>query len=206
MIDLGLEMLHGHAYDIVSGVGLLVCGWCFGRWRTSRAWASQAFLSRLHLSLTIIYEGRLLIRTLGERSCIEVFGNAEAARAIANAAQRTSPQDPILALPRETYWSFLNSVVNELSTLCAAGHIAADLGAPVRRGDYVACLTSERTAGVRTRKVRALVVRKDLLLTLPETMPTLAREQDAVRWATLRSLAMAYPRTPWRFVELELVS
>lgn len=206
MIDLGLDMIREHAFDIVSGMGLLVCGWWFGRWRTTRQWTSQEFLSRLHISLTLIHDGRLSIRTLGERSCVDVFGNAEAARAVADAARQTSPFDPILPLPRDTYWSFLNSLVNELSSLCAGGHVAADLGAPVRRGTYLACLTSERTADVRTRKVRALVVRKDLLLSLPATMPELSREQDAVRWETLRHLADAFPRTPWRFAEVELVS
>ncbi len=204
MIEMGLDLLREHAFDILSGVGLLVSGWWFGRWRMTRQWRSQEFLSRLQISLTLIQDGRLTVRTLGERSCVDVFGNTEAARTVADAARRTSADDSILDLPQDSYWSFLNSLVNELSSLCAGGYIAADLGAPVSRGIYVACLTCERTADVRTRKVRALVIRKELLLNLPATMPGLTREQDVVRWSTLRSLAAAQSRTPWRFVELEL--
>ena len=206
MIEFGFEIIREHAFDIVSGAGLLLCGWCFGRWRNTRQWSSQEFFSRLHISLTLIRDGRLSIRTLGERPCIDVFGNAEATRAIAEAARRTPPEDPILDLPRDTYWSFLNSVVNELSSLCAGAFIAADLGASARRGSYIVCLTCERTADVRTRKVRALVVRKELLLSLPDSMPRLDREQDVVRWKTLQSLAADYAIRPWRHVEVELVA
>ena len=206
MIEMGFGIIREHAFDVVSGVGLLVCGWFVGRWRTTRQWASQEFFARLHISLTLIHDGRLSIRTLGERSCIDVFGNAEAARAIADAARRTPPDDPLLDLPREGYWSFLNSVVNELSSLCAQGFIADDLGATVRRGSYIVCLTCERGADVRTRKVRAILVRKEVLFALPESMPSLDREQDVVRWKTLQSLAADYPKRPWRYVEVELVS
>jgi hypothetical protein len=206
MIEMGFDIIREHAFDVVSGVGLLVCGWFVGRWRTTRQWASQEFFARLHISLTLIRDGRLSIRTLGERSCIDVFGNSEAARAIADAARRTPPDDPLLDLPREGYWSFLNSVVNELSSLCAQGFIADDLGATVRRGSYIVCLTCERGADVRTRKVRAILVRKEVLFALPESMPSLDREQDVVRWRTLQSLAADYPKRPWRYVEVELVS
>ncbi len=206
MIEMGFDIIREHTFDIVSGVGLLVCGWFVGRWRTTRQWASQEFFARLHISLTLIRDGRLSIRTLGERSCIDVFGNAEAARAIADAARRTPPDDPLLDLPRERYWSFLNSVVNELSSLCAQGFIADDLGATVRRGSYIVCLTCERGADVRTRKVRAILVRKEVLFALPESMPRLDREQAVVRWKTLQSLAADYPQRPWRYVEVELVS
>jgi hypothetical protein len=206
MIELGLEIARDHAFDVISGVALLVCGWWFGRWRTTRQWVGQEFFSRIHISLTMLHNGMLDVRTLGERSCLQVFGNEEAARAIAEAARRAPLEDPILDLPRERYWSFLNSVVNEVSSLCAGGFIAADLGATVRRGTYVVCLTCERAAEVRTRKVRVLVVRKDQLLALPATMPVLRREQDVVRWQTLQRLAMAYAATPWRFVDVELVT
>jgi hypothetical protein len=206
MIEMGFDIIREHAFDVVSGVGLLVCGWFVGRWRTTRQWASQEFFARLHISLTLIRDGRLSIRTLGERSCIDVFGNSEAARAIADAARRTPHDDPLLDLPREGYWSFLNSVVNELSSLCAQGFIADDLGATVRRGSYIVCLTCERGADVRTRKVRAILVRKEVLFALPESMPSLDREQDVVRWRTLQSLAADYPKRPWRYVEVELVS
>lgn len=206
MMEMGFEIIREHAFDIVSGLGLLVCGWLCGRWRTTRQWASQEFFGRLHISLTLVGDGRLSIRTLGERSCIDVFGNSEAARAIADAARRTSPADPLLDLPREGYWSFLNSLVNELSSVCAQGFIADDLGVAVRRGSYIVCLTCERDADVRTRKVRAIVVRKEVLLTLPESMPRLDREQDVVRWKTLQLLAADFPQRPWRYVEVELVS
>lgn len=205
MVEYGLEVAWEHGFDAARGCILILIGWWFGRWRTSRQWKNQEFYSRIHFSLTLLHDGQLQIRTLGEKNCLDVFGNATAVRTIAEAARKAPVNTPLLDLPRDAYWSFLNSVVNEVSPICAGAFLAVDMGAPLRRETYVICLTCERTAEVRTRKIRAMVVRKALLAALPETTPAFSRETDAVRWSTLQTLATGYRTMPWKFIEVELV-
>lgn len=206
LFDVGLDVLREHAFDVLSGGGLVLCGWLFGRRRALRDWQRQHFLDRVNISLTTLQHGRLLVRTLAEKPCTDVFRNLEAVRKVTAAAKATTSADPLLPLTRDEYWSYLNSVANEVSALCAGGFIAADLGAAVHSGTYVVCLTSEQAAEVRTRKIRVLVVRRETLLSLPAEMPSLAREQDAVRWSTLQALAAEYGRAPWRFLDIELTA
>lgn len=205
MVEYGLAVIREHGFDAAWGCMLLVAGWLVGRWRTTRQWNSQEFFSRIHFSLTLLHDGRLQIRTLGEKHCLDVFGNATAARTIAEAARKTPVDAPLLDLPRDSYWSFLNSLVNEVSPICAGAFLSVDMGASLQREPYLICLTCERTAEVRTQKVRAMVVRKALLTALPAAPPTFSRANDSVRWNTLQSMAAAYTTAPWKFIEVELV-
>lgn len=193
-----------YGLDFIFSTGLVFMGWLIGRWRSAGDWRAQRFRDRVHISLTSLKDGQILIRTLAEKPMVELFGNEVAARSVRAATARATQDDPILDLPRDAYWRYLNGLVNELSQLCVRGHIAADLGVSTNHGTYVFCLTCETAPAVRTRKVRVLVVRKDRITDLPDRVPTIARDQDIVRWQTLLALAKQLPRTPWRFGEVDL--
>ena len=55
----------------------------------------------------------LLIRTLLEKSCEEIFLNKVAVETIVAAARKTTERNPLLPLPKEDYWYYLNAVLNE---------------------------------------------------------------------------------------------
>ena len=204
LIEFAFDKLDENWIKIVSALILTAVGWAFGYWRARRSWAKREFLDRLNFSLNTIDNGTLKIRTLAEVDAASVFLNREAARRVVKAANRTTAADPILPLPKEDYWFYLNAILNEVSERFAVGLLRRDLGEEVRTATYLMCLTCEAAGAARTRKVRAMLIRKDRLLSLPAEAPKLESPNHAVRWQTLHILKSQFESNPWRFLEIEL--
>ena len=198
------DWVHDNWIKILTGLGLMLLGWLFGRWRHHAEWRRKQFLGRLNVSLNTIHDGTLRIRTLLEKSCSEVFLNAVAAEAVTSAARRTTPHNPLLPLHRGDYWYYLNSVLNEIAERFAEGEMRRNLGLPVTSARYLICLTCECAGEIRMRKVRAMVVQKGLLDKLPDVAPRFESPTHSTRWETLRLLAAEYRKNPHQFLEVEI--
>jgi hypothetical protein len=193
---------HGIKY-LVAGL-FAAAAWYVGNRRAHAKWRRREFLDRLNVSMNLLIDGRLQIRTLLEKSCQDVFLNSAAVEAVVTASKRTTAADPILPLPKDDYWYFLNAVLNDVAEQFAEGTVKRDLGLPVNRGLYLMCLTFETAGELRTRKVRAMMVRKDVLLNLPEETPKFDSPHHVTRWQTLQQMRGAYETSPWRFIEVEI--
>lgn len=193
-----------HWSKFVSVLFSAAVGWWFGKRRARQKWRSREFLDRLNFSLTTVRDGRLLIRTLMEKKCEEVFLNTVATETVLAAAKQTTADNSLLSLPDDDDWFYLNSALNELSEQFAHGSLRRDLNQPVTCGRYLICLTSEAAGTSRTRKVRCLVVQKSLLVKLPTEAPQFEADSHGTRWTTLQQLSQAYQRSPGRFLEVEL--
>lgn len=112
--------------------------------------------------------------------------------------------DPLLPLEEDDAWYLLNAVLNEISEQFALGHIKKDMGETVRSERYLICLTNERAGELKTRKIRAMVIQKKVLLALPEEIPKLESPQHATRYRTLKRLAEEYRGNPARFLDMEI--
>ena len=159
----------------------------------------------MNVSLNEITEGTLRIRTVLEKNGQDIFLNSVAAAAVADAAEETTLEDPTLPLPKGEYWYYLNSVLNEIAEKFSTGVIRRDMGLETKTTAYVICLTSECDDDVKTRKVRAMLIRSSLLENLPADMPKLERDTHSVRWNTLQILARERTKNPWKFLEMEIV-
>ena len=215
-----IDSLKEHAVKILTGLVLMGAGWFIGFRRARASWRKREFFDRLNVSLTYLEEGTLVIRTLSEKPCADVFLNSAASDAVQQAARRTTAADPILPLPKDDYWYYLNAVLNDLSEQFAAGALRREQGHPARGEWYLVCLTSEAAGELRMRKVRAMVVRKSLLANLvmdspaadatavaatsPLSTPKFSSPHHVTRWETLKFLAVEAQRQPWRFLEVEL--
>lgn len=172
--------------------------------RARTRWRNRDFLDRLNVSLTRIEQGKLQIRTILEMTCEGIFLNPSAAKNVVELAKKTTADDPILPIPKDDCWLYLNTVLNEISERFAAGQIKRDLGLPVERGIYVLCLTCERAGPVRTQKIRGMLLQKSLLTALPQEEPAYESPTHATRWKTLHQLADQYQKNPHRFIEVEI--
>jgi hypothetical protein len=186
---------------IVAAAG--IASYLAGRRARSR-WRKHEFLDRLNVTLTSIEDGTLRIRTILEMDCQEIFLNASAAKTIVKLAKQTTPEDPILPIPKEDCWQYLNAVLNEISERFAIGQIKRDLGIDVERGHYLLCLTCELAGPVRTQKVRGMLVHKSLLTALPKEAPAYESPSHVTRWKTLQQIADQYVKNPHRFIEMEI--
>ncbi|MGE3316844.1 MAG: hypothetical protein AB7O26_17135 [Planctomycetaceae bacterium] len=152
IIDLILSATKEHWVKVVTAAAFTFAGLLIGKQRAKAQWQKKEFLHRVNFSLNIIRDGQLMIRTILEKSCEEVFLNKAASDAINVASRNTTEKNPILPLPKDEYWYYLNSVLNELSEKFSEGHLRRDMGLPVTTENYLVCLTCERSGPVRTRK------------------------------------------------------
>jgi hypothetical protein len=205
VFDFIRDVIAGHWVKFLTGLGFMAVGWWIGKRRARAEWRKKQFYDRLNVSLNILKPGEpLLIRTLVEKSCEEIFLNKVAVETVIDAARRTTERNPILPLPKHDYWYYLNAVLNEMAEKFSVGELKRDLGQPVTTGRYLICLTSEAAGAIRTRKIRAMTVRKDVLLNLPAEPPPFERPWHSNRWDTLKALAEEYKRDPEQFMEVEL--
>jgi len=92
------------------------------------------------------------------------------------------------------------------SEVVVTGHIRQDAGQPVTTVKYALFLTCELVGDERIRKVRAMLVRADLLADFPykDSMPKLENPWHADRIRTLRHAAELYAKEPDNFLVLEV--
>uniref|UniRef100_A0A7C2K1T3 Uncharacterized protein n=1 Tax=Schlesneria paludicola TaxID=360056 RepID=A0A7C2K1T3_9PLAN len=199
------DQIHDHWLKVLMGLGLMLVGWFLGKYRARGEWRRREFFHRLNVSLNILQPGQpLRIRTLIEKPCSEIFLNSAASEAVLAAARRTTATNPLLPLPKDEYWFYLNAVVNEVAEKFAVGELRRDLGLPVTMAKYLICLTCENVGELRTRKIRAMVIKKSTLQSLPKEVPTFENPWHKTRWETLQILSAEYAKNPHQFIELEL--
>ncbi len=92
-----------------------------------------------------------------------VFLNSAACDTIIAAAKQTTVADPINPLSADDYWYYLNYLLNELSEQFNVGFLLQDQGIKVKSAIFVVALTREADIGVRSQKLRAMIVRKEVL-------------------------------------------
>lgn len=199
------DLITDHWVKFVSAAAFAAIGWLIARWRADREWRKREFFNRLNVSLNSIIDGTLRIRTISEKQCADVFLNRVAAEQLVRIAQKTTKDNPLIPISRNDSWFYLNSVLNELSEQFAEGLLRREAGRPVDAVRYLICLTNECDGDIRTRKIRAMVIRKDLLTDLPAERPALESPNHAVRWKTLTQMQNVFQTEPWRFLDVELV-
>lgn len=199
-----LAALGDYWLEAVVSIGFILLGWFLGFWRARQQWKARSFLERINISLNMVHDGKLLIRTLAERPIEEVFINPAAISKIQRAIKKTTEDNPIPPLAREDFWPILNRILNVISEHFGAGYIRKDLGYPVKTEEYLFCLTYERASEMRTSKIRAMLFKKSLLLNLPEEEPEYEQPSHRIRFRTLKQLAVIYRKTPQSFLEVEL--
>lgn len=200
----GLNLLREHWAKILYSLAALLVGTWWGKRRARAEWSKKRFLDRLNFSLNSVRDGTLEIRTLGEMNCRDVFLNEVAAERVRAAALKTSADNAILPLAPEERWYMLNAVLNEISERFAPGFLKRDLNQPAQCGQYLICLTYENAGDLKTRKIRAMIVRKSLLLDLPADAPKFERPHHDIRFNTLRQLAAAHAADPSNFLDVEI--
>ena len=204
MLNKILEAASGYWFEAITSAALMVTGWLLGVWRARQQWQERNFLERLNISLNMLHDGRLQIRTLAEKPLEDVFGNPEALTRLQRAIKKTTTDRPVPPLAQADVWPLLNCILNVISEQFSAGYLRRDLGYPVKSATYLLCLTCERAPEIRTSKIRAMVMQKATLLNLPSDEPQYEQPSHAIRFRTLRQLAALYRDDPRSFLEVEL--
>jgi hypothetical protein len=113
---------------------------------------------------------------------------------------------PVMIIPKDDRWFILNFVLNAVAEHFVAGNIRQDAGQSVSVVKYALFLTCELVGDERIRKVRAMLVRADLLSDFPykDSLPKLESPWHADRIVTLRQAAELFQKEPDNFLLLEV--
>ena len=183
-----------------------IVGHLWGQYRARQEWANKSLRGRINIGINTIVEGGLKIRSLTERSLEEVFLNPVAVKTVQAAAAKTTQDDPLLPLAQEDCWFLLNFVLSAFSERFSAGVVRFDAGQQVQALRYQLFLTCEKAGDDRIHKVRALLLREELLRDFPfhESMPKLEDPNHADRVSTLRKAARMFETHPHYFMRVEI--
>jgi hypothetical protein len=194
------------AVAAITSTATFFAGRWWGRYKANRQWQRKEFLDRIIVSLNILADGCLKIRTVLERSIDEVFLNRMAINKVRAATRATTEESPILPIPKSDRWYVLNYVLNAVAEHFVAGHIRQDAGEKVTVVRFALFLTCEQVGDERIRKVRAMLVRADVLenFPYPDSLPKLENPWHDVRIRTLRQAAELYRKEPDNFLTLEV--
>ena len=203
--DSGKKVAVTVVVSVITSLAAFVFGRYYGRWKAHREWHTKEFLNRVIISLNIFSDGTLKIRTVLERSIEEVFLNPIAIEKIQAAVKECTSENPILPIPKPDRWYLLNFVLNSVAEHFVAGQIRLDAGEKVTLVRYALFLTCEVVGDERIRKVRAMLIRRDLLEEFPylDSMPKLENPWHADRIKTLRRAAALFKSEPDHFLVLE---
>lgn len=199
-----------HFLSLAVGLLSLALGRWWGKRRAKAEWRRREFMNRLMVSLNSIVrtaEGkeRLAIRTLLEKDVADVFLNSTAVEKVLAAAQKTTESSPILPIAKDDRWFILNALLNDIAERFSEGTMAKDLGMPVHTGRYLIALTNEIAGSLRTHKLRAMVVRKDLLLSGAfERSIELESPHHSTRIETLKAMRKMFETEPDHFLEIDI--
>jgi hypothetical protein len=204
--DSGKKIVVGALAAIVSGVASFLVGRYWGRYKAQREWRKKEFLNRIIVSLNILADDKLKIRTVMERSLEEVFLNQIAVEKVLAAAHRCTPDQPILPIPAADRWYVLNFVLNAVAEFFVLGQVKQDAGEKVVVVKYALFLTAELVGDERIRKVRAMLVKLEHLKNFPypDTLPALENHWHEDRIRTLRIASSLYAKEPDHFLVLEV--
>jgi hypothetical protein len=200
------RVISGIAIFFGTSVLSFVVGRWWGKYRAKKEWDRKHFLGRITVSLNSLTDGWLKIRTIFERSLEEVFLNTVAIEKVRVASLRTTEANPLLPIAREDRWYLLNFVLNSVAERFSSGLMRYDAGQPLKPVTYMLFLTCEVLGEDRIRKVRAMMLRKDLLENFPygDTMPKFEKDWHRDRIVTLRRAAELYRKEPDNFMALEI--
>lgn len=183
-----------------------VVGRWWGRYQAGKQWQQKQFLGRVIVSLNSITDGWLKIRTVFERSLEEVFLNPVAIGKVRAASLKTTSDNAILPIAKEDRWYILNFILNAVAERFCDGVVGYDAGRPLTPVTYCLFLTCEVLGEDRIRKVRAMLIREEHLLSFPypDENPHLEQVWHSDRVATLRKAAEVYRTEPDHFLKLEV--
>jgi len=199
------DWIKGLASAVVPLATFLLGRW-WGWYDARRQYQRRISLDRINVSLNTIDNDTLRIRTVLERPLNEVIPNQYLRDRIVSLARHATADDALLTLSPEDEKFAINFVINAVAELFSRGSIRRDMDRDVASAWYIIALACEPVSELRQQKIRALLVREDILEKFPyhESMPTLEKQWHDDRVRTMRQMAGAFAQSPQAFARMEV--
>jgi len=176
------------------------------QYRARRKMVHREFLDRINVSLNLLADGKLKIRTIFERPLDEVIHNPHVAEELRRAALSASINDEAVVHVPSRSWFLLNCILNAIAERFSEGAFREERGSPVVRTVYAFWVTCEPVKEQRERKIRVFLLRKELLQAFPflDEMPLLETEKHRDRVIALRRASQLFQTNPEYFSTIEI--
>ncbi len=228
-VKYGARVASGIVALTSSVATVLVRGWWDNNQAKHRLRDSD-LLDRFHVSLNILQNGELKIRTIVESALDDVIHNAPARKAVVDEARAKTnsqrrwwnprkknegPGSLLLLKANEKDRKYvLQCVLNSTAQYFNIGPMRLDASEPVNAATYVYALSCEPVDEGRYRKIRALLIRRDALEPFaypdaqkgePKTLPRLESNTHEDRVIALRDMAVALKENPKAVGQMEII-
>ena len=185
-----LDFLKAYGNTIALTITWIVLLWVYLGKRSD--WARKHFLDQVNFSLSLVVDGKLVMRTLLEVPARNVWLNDLGVGKVQSAAKATTPDQPFIQLEVAEDQDFIyRAILNVLSEKFADAYLAQSMGLPVISETYRFTITMERYGDIRTLKMRVLLVKEKELETVFSPNPPGGKKVEvpnALYGARLRTL------------------
>jgi len=212
-VDIDLT-LSSAAEKIGIGIVLFLCttvlslllGRLWGYYQARRQLEALHFFDIINVGFNLLDGGTLKIRTVFETTLENIYRNRIQVETLKKLARKTTTANPMIELPKDDAWYYLNFLLNNLSEKFAEGTAREACGLPVTRTRFSLFLTCEKVGADRLHKIRAMLVRQELLEAFPYTdsLPVLEKDYHQDRIVTLRCAARAFRDKPHLFLPFDI--
>jgi hypothetical protein len=212
-VDIDLT-LSSAAEKIAVGIVLFLCttvlslllGRLWGYYQARRQLEVLHFFDTLNVGFNMLDGGTLRIRTVFETSLDHIYRNRILVETLKKLARKTTADNPMIELPKDDAWYYLNFLLNNLLEKFSVGTAREACGLPVTRTRFSLFLTCEKVGADRLHKIRAMLVRQELLEAFPYTdsLPALEKDYHQDRIVTLRCAARAFREKPYLFLHFDI--
>lgn len=201
------KVLAGIILFVFTTVFSLLIGRWWGHYQARQQLDALHFFDIINVGFNLLNDGSLRIRTIFEANLDQIYRNKIQIATLKKLAQKTTIDHPLIDIPASDAWFYLNFLLNALAEKFTDGNAREACGLPVTKTRFSLFLTCEKVGVDRLHKIRAMLVRQDLLENFPylETLPTLEKDYHKDRIMTLRSAAKAYRTKPHLFLPFEIV-
>lgn len=193
-------------FGCTTVLSLLIGKW-WGHYQAQKQLDALHFFDIVNVGFNLLNDGSLRIRTIFETNLDQIYRNKIQIETLKKLAKKTTADHPLIDIPADDAWYYLNFLLNALAEKFTEGNAREACGLPVTKTRFSLFLTCEKVGADRLHKIRAMLVRQDLLENFPynDTLPALEKEYHKDRILTLRSAAKAYRTKPYLFLPFEIV-
>ena len=153
-------LVEGLVAGLISTIGILAV-----TQHARHEWRSGQFKDRMNISLNIVSDETLRIRTIVEDQVRNMVLSPYAQDLIKQAVRRTTEENEFLNFPSDRdAWLVYNEIINTISEACGPQLLSvAARATELKEASFLIALTYERSKDVRIQKLRVLVVEESVL-------------------------------------------
>ncbi len=167
-------------------------------WRERKEWRNAHFESRINISLNLVFNNKLHIRTVNEREVKNVILSVYARKLLKKSVNKTTLEEPFLKFETESdAWMVYNEIINAISGIYGMQLLANAGSDDYKENRFLIALTWEHDSDITIQKLRVMMVTAETLEKLSEPDISLESSFHKARIGTLLKMREQFKDNNW---------